>query len=104
MSALPDDAGPASEAGRWTRGTSAVKPLKSDHQPKPGGYGGWLEYFTMFYPSVVIPIGVRIDRHLMRWAKRKYKRLKRSDRRAWAWLGGVRERSPGLFAHWALRY
>jgi hypothetical protein len=28
----------------------------------------------------------------------------RSDHRAWAWLRGVRERSPGLFAHWALEY
>ncbi|WP_026310701.1 group II intron reverse transcriptase/maturase [Parafrankia elaeagni] len=65
---------------------------------------GWLEYFTMFYPSGVRVIGRRIDRHLMRWAEGKYKRLKRSDRRARAWLRGVRERSPGLFAHWELRY
>jgi hypothetical protein len=65
---------------------------------------GWLDYFTVFYPSMVIPLCKRIDRHLMRWARRKYKRLERSDKRARAWLRGVRKRSPGLFAHWALRY
>lgn len=60
---------------------------------------GWFTYFTAFYPSAVIPLRQRIDRHLMRWAKRKYKRLS-SDERARTWLHGVRERHPGLFAHW----
>jgi RNA-directed DNA polymerase len=65
---------------------------------------GWLAYFTVFYPTAVIPLCKRIDRHLMRWARRKYKRLERSGKRAWAWLQGVRERAPELFAHWQLRY
>jgi RNA-directed DNA polymerase len=65
---------------------------------------GWLNYFTEFYPSAVTPIGRRMDRHLMRWARKKYKRLERSDRRAKAWLKGVRKRAPDLFAHWSLRY
>jgi hypothetical protein len=65
---------------------------------------GWLTYFTAFYPTAVIPLCKRIDRRLVRWARRKYKRLERSDRRARAWLKGVRGRTPGLFAHWELRY
>jgi group II intron reverse transcriptase/maturase len=65
---------------------------------------GWLTYFTAFYQTAVIPLGKRVDRHLMRWARRKYKRLKHSQRRARAWLQGVRKRAPGLFAHWQLRY
>ncbi len=65
---------------------------------------GWLAYFTVFYPSTVIPLCKRIDHHLMRWARKKYKRLERSAKRAREWLQGVRERAPGLFAHWALRY
>lgn len=65
---------------------------------------GWLNYFTEFYPSAVTPIGRRMDRHLMRWARKKYKRLERSDKRAKAWLEGVRKREPDLFAHWSLRY
>jgi group II intron reverse transcriptase/maturase len=65
---------------------------------------GWLAYFTVFYPSKVIPLCERIDRHLMRWARRKYKRLERSDKRAREWLKDVRKLAPRLFAHWALRY
>jgi group II intron reverse transcriptase/maturase len=65
--------------------------------------GGWLAYFTRFYPTLVIPLCKRIDRHLMRWARQKYKRL-RSDKQARAWLIGVRTRAPGLFAHWQLAY
>lgn len=65
---------------------------------------GWLNYFTVFYPSMVIPLCWRVDRHLMHWARRKYKRLERGDRRAREWLCGVRERVPRLFAHWELRY
>jgi RNA-directed DNA polymerase len=65
---------------------------------------GWLNYFTVFYPSAVNPIGKRMDRHLRRWARRKYKRLTRSEKRTRDWLAGVRQRSPALFAHWALRY
>ena len=61
---------------------------------------GWLAYFTAFYPSAVIPLCNRIDRHLVRWARWKYKRLQRSGRRAWAWLCGVRSRAPALFVHW----
>ena len=61
---------------------------------------GWLAYFTAFYPSAVSPLCQRVDRHLVRWARWKYKRLERSGRRAWAWLGGVRLREPELFVHW----
>ncbi len=65
---------------------------------------GWLTYYTAFYQTAVIPLCKRVDRHLMRWARRKYQRLKHSQRRARAWLKGVRKRAPGLFAHWQLRY
>ena len=61
---------------------------------------GWLAYFTWFYPTAVIPLCQRINCHLMRWARRKYKRL-RSRKRARAWLAQVSGRVPGLFAHWA---
>ncbi len=61
---------------------------------------GWFAYFTAFYSTAVIPLCNRIDRHLVRWARWKYKRLERSDKRARAWLRGVHSRTPGLFVHW----
>ena len=61
---------------------------------------GWFGYFTAFHQNAVIPLCQRIDRHLVRWARWKYKRLERSGRRAWAWLAGVRSRNPEMFVHW----
>jgi RNA-directed DNA polymerase len=61
---------------------------------------GWLAYYAAFYPDAVTPLCHRIDLHLVRWARWKYKRLERSGPRARAWLRGVRSREPELFAHW----
>jgi RNA-directed DNA polymerase len=38
----------------------------------------------------------------VRWAMRKYKRLKGRRMRAWEFLAGVSAREPGLFTHWRL--
>jgi RNA-directed DNA polymerase len=65
---------------------------------------GWLAYYTAFYPTAVIPVCRHLDTWIMRWARKKYKRLARSRRRTHEWLQGVREIAPGLFAHWRLRY
>lgn len=83
------------------RTNQTLNSLAADVNPEAAG---WLAYFTVFYPTMVIPLCRRIDSHLVRWARRKYKRLERSDRKARAWLKGVRARDPELFAHWRLHY
>jgi group II intron reverse transcriptase/maturase len=65
---------------------------------------GWLSYFTAFYPTAAIPVCRHVDAWVMRWARKKYKRLERSRRRAHEWLQEVRSVAPWLFAHWRLRY
>jgi RNA-directed DNA polymerase len=55
---------------------------------------GWLGYFTAFYPTAVIPLCQRIDRHRICWARWKCKLLARTPKR------GVRTRHPELFVHW----
>jgi hypothetical protein len=62
---------------------------------------GWFNYFTVFYPTAVDPLRERIDRHLVRWVRRKYKRCK-TNKQARTWLNGVRQRAPRLFAHWTV--
>jgi RNA-directed DNA polymerase len=61
---------------------------------------GWINYYGRFYKSMLYPLFKRLNRALMRWACRKYKRLKRRERRAMHWLAEVARRAPGLFAHW----
>ena len=63
---------------------------------------GWIQYYGRFYKSALHPVFRHFDTTLVRWAMRKYKRLKRHRRRAVYWLGGVARREPRLFAHWYL--
>jgi RNA-directed DNA polymerase len=45
------------------------------------------------------PLLERINTYLMRWARKKYKRL-RTWKRFKAWWRGLTDREPELFAHW----
>jgi len=63
---------------------------------------GWVRYYGHFYPSALRGALRTLDAFLVRWAKRKYRRLRTHYLRAWAWLTHVRERQPQLFAHWGL--
>jgi RNA-directed DNA polymerase len=61
---------------------------------------GWLAYYGRFYRSKVTESLRRIDDYLVRWAMRKYKRLRGKLSRAWDLLHAIRRRQPALFAHW----
>jgi RNA-directed DNA polymerase len=61
---------------------------------------GWVNYYGRFYPTALAKSLRCIDKFLVRWAMRKYKRLKGSRKRAWAFLANVFAREPQLFAHW----
>ena len=61
---------------------------------------GWINYYGHFYKSMLYPLLRRINDHLVRWACRKYKRLRRRERQAKQFLAGVARRFPSLFAHW----
>jgi len=60
---------------------------------------GWMNYYGRFNRSKLTPLLQRINTYLMRWAGRKYKRL-RSYKRFKAWWFGIIDREPELFAHW----
>lgn len=61
---------------------------------------GWVNYYGRFYPSMLAKSLRRIDEYLVRWAWRKYKRLRGRRKRTWEFLAGVATREPKLFAHW----
>jgi len=61
---------------------------------------GWINYFGRFYKSMLYPLLRRINDHLVRWAMRKYKRLRRRETRARELMAEASRRSPRLFAHW----
>jgi RNA-directed DNA polymerase len=61
---------------------------------------GWINYYGRFYKSMLYPLLRRINEHLVRWACRKYKRLRRREKRARELLARAAQRFPALFAHW----
>jgi len=63
---------------------------------------GWINYYGQFYRSALNAVFDTLDQYLGRWLRRKYKRLKYKRWRAGELLGRVRQRQPGLFAHWTL--
>src|ERR1700731_1998795 len=63
---------------------------------------GWLQYYGRFYGTALRSIVRQLDRELVLWAKRKYKKLRAHVRRARHWIASISRRCPKLFAHWEL--
>lgn len=61
---------------------------------------GWLNYYGRFYQSAMRLVFDHFDRGLLLWARRKYRKLARSPRRARRWLQKMVDRQPRLFIHW----
>lgn len=61
---------------------------------------GWMNYYGEFYRSELYGLLQRINTYLMRWARKKFKRL-RAYKRCKTWWNRLVEREPDLFAHWA---
>lgn len=60
---------------------------------------GWLQYYGRFYRSELYPLLKRINTYLMRWVRKKYRRL-HGFKKAHAWWKMVGQRVPHLFFHW----
>jgi RNA-directed DNA polymerase len=61
---------------------------------------GWLSYYGAFYRSALNPLLERINAYLMRWMRKKFKRLRGRKKARTAWDKAVARR-PKFFAHWA---
>ena len=65
---------------------------------------GWLNYYGRYYRSALYPILRQIQNALVRWAMRKYKRLRGHWHKATHWLGRIARREPRLFASWGFGF
>jgi hypothetical protein len=61
---------------------------------------GWIEYYGRYSPSALYPVFRHVNRSLVAWAMRKYKRLAGHRTRAGTLLEAISRKSPHLFAHW----
>jgi RNA-directed DNA polymerase len=87
---------------RWSLQTRSDKALADLARMFNPYIRGWINYYSHFYKSALYPTLRRIDAFIVRWARRKFKRLRQRPRGAWNWLARVIRSSPGLFAHWPL--
>src|SRR5271166_6436002 len=62
----------------------------------------WINYYSHFYKSALYESLRRIDFHLRKWVRRKYKRFRQRPKGAREWLARIIRTHPGLFAHWQL--
>lgn len=88
------------EVRSWSlgrRGSQSLGQLRDDIVPK---VRGWVAYYGAFRPSTLYRALRVLDEHLVLWARRKYKRLRKHCQRAWEWLKGLQTREPRLFPHW----
>jgi RNA-directed DNA polymerase len=60
---------------------------------------GWMQYYGAFYRSALYQLLTRINAYLVRWIRKKYKRL-RAERKAIECWRGIVARYPRMFAHW----
>ena len=65
---------------------------------------GWINYCGHFYWTQLCSTLTRIDAYVIRWARKKFKRSRRTTKRAREWLVCVRRANPTLFVHWRLCY
>ncbi|MGQ7848830.1 group II intron reverse transcriptase/maturase [Granulosicoccus sp. 3-233] len=61
---------------------------------------GWINYYCRFRGSEFQPVAEHLNRIIVRWAMRKFKRLRGHKHRAFAWLEKVKKDRPNLFVHW----
>ncbi|MCF2132133.1 group II intron reverse transcriptase/maturase [Strepomyces sp. STD 3.1] len=63
---------------------------------------GWINYYGKFYKSEMYSTLRHINKALIMWARKKYKRLTRHKKKAEYFLGRIAKQNPRLFNHWEL--
>ena len=63
---------------------------------------GWMNYYGRYYRTECIAVLQHINEALARWARWKYKRLRRRKTASIHWLGRLAERAPNLLVLWQL--
>lgn len=105
VSFLPGISGKAEKricetVGSWRIGRRTERSLEEIASEYNSIIRGWINYYGQYYKTAMRPVLQHLNRRLVRWAQRKYRRY-RHQRRATYWLRGIARRQPGLFAHWA---
>ncbi len=61
---------------------------------------GWIAYYGRYCRSALYGMCRHVNKALVRWARRKFKPLRRHKTKAAQFLEGIAKQCPHLFAHW----
>jgi len=89
---------------RWAlhhRSDKSLQELAEKHNPC---IRGWISYYSHFYKTQLRPTLKRIDAYVIRWVRRKFKRMRHQTKGARDWFDRLRRANPELFAHWLLSH
>jgi len=65
---------------------------------------GWINYYGKFRISMLHKVFRLLNKRLVRWARKRYKRYKTSLKRGFQWLKKVQVQYPTLFYHWQFNF
>src|SRR5205809_6476040 len=60
---------------------------------------GWITYYSHFYKTQLRPTLKRIDAYVIRWVRRKFKRMRHQTKGAIDWYDRIGRANPTLYAH-----
>ncbi len=63
---------------------------------------GWVNYYGRYYRSALTPVLRYLERALVYWVRRKFKRFRHHQRKATHWLGRLARRDPHLLYMWQI--
>ena len=63
---------------------------------------GWINYYGKFNKSKLYHILFHVNWMLVKWASRRYKKFKRSYKKAFRWFKRIAQSNPNLFVHWQM--
>ncbi|WP_346888891.1 group II intron maturase-specific domain-containing protein [Clostridium sp. UBA1056] len=63
---------------------------------------GWTNYFSQYCAGEARKVLYYINLTLIRRVKRKYKRVRKSNRRAYKFIANIAKARPTLFCHWQI--
>ncbi len=61
---------------------------------------GWLNYYQKYTPSALNWFFYRLNKRLVKWVRKTFKRFRTSEMKALGWLQEAARGDPSLFAHW----
>lgn len=104
LPAVSNKAGKAirQKARKWKMHLRSDKSLEDLSKMFSPVIRGWINYYGKFYKSALYSTLRQLNRTLVRWAMRKFKKLKGHRRKAEYWLGKIAQRQPRLFPHWQM--